>query len=84
MAGWVRALAALDTEVGDAERIDQIRAMEELKAAARTTLTVGFVDSQHAAAGVPARERGQHLGPAQSLVREFPCAVAASRGRPPA
>jgi hypothetical protein len=34
VAGWITALNRLDTAASDAEPIDQIRALEELKAAA--------------------------------------------------
>ena len=82
VAGWVRALATLhtgDTGGGDAERIDQLRALEELKAAcaaAQATVTVAFADSQHAtqaAAGLPARERGRGVGAQVALAgRDHP------------
>jgi hypothetical protein len=34
LVGWTNQLARLDRSVGDAERIEQIRALEELKSAA--------------------------------------------------
>ncbi|WP_148571977.1 HNH endonuclease [Nocardioides caldifontis] len=65
LAEVVGALARLDTSVDDAERIDQIRLLEELKsaaAAAQARVTTAFVTSQEAAqrhAGVPAKDVGK-------------------------
>ncbi|MGH8970943.1 MAG: HNH endonuclease, partial [Actinomycetes bacterium] len=64
VSGWVGALAGLDRTVGDAERIDQLRALEELKAAAAAAQARVAADlhasvrDRHAAAGLPAAECG--------------------------
>jgi hypothetical protein len=61
--------------VGDAERIEQLRALEELKsaaAAAQARVTAEFARSQRAAqaaAGVPAREVGRGIGAQVGLAR---------------
>jgi hypothetical protein len=72
-------LARLATDVSDAERVDQLRALEEVKAAAaaaQARVTVGLDASQRAAqaaAGVPAAQLGRgvaaQIGPAR---RESP------------
>jgi hypothetical protein len=75
LAGWVAALRTLATEVDDTERINQLRALEDLKsaaAAAQATVTVAFADSQHAAqaaAGTPSRERGRGVAAQVALAR---------------
>ena len=61
------ALAGLEEEVDDAERAEQIRALEELKAAAaaaQAKVTAAFVASQRAAqaaVGVPDRDVGRGI-----------------------
>lgn len=75
LAGWVGRLAALVEARDDAERIDQLRALEEIKAAcaaAQARVTVAFRASQVAAqeaAGVPARDRGRGIGAQVALAR---------------
>src|SRR5215207_3639949 len=65
---WLAALAALDADVSDAERIQQLRALEELKsaaAAAQVRVTADLDESvraERAARGVPASERGRGIG----------------------
>jgi hypothetical protein len=52
LRGWVARLSVLDTGVGDAERVDQLRLLEGLKAAAaaaQARVTVDFARSQVAA-----------------------------------
>jgi hypothetical protein len=64
LRGFVAALARLDENVDDAERIDQIRLLEELKsaaAAAQAKATTQFVASQRAAQ-VRAGVRGSEVG----------------------
>ena len=49
LRGWVARLSVLDAGVGDAERVDQLRLLEELKgaaAAAQARVTVDFARSQ--------------------------------------
>ncbi len=76
VAAWLRSLVDLDAaDVSDAERIDQIRALEELKsaaAAAQARITVAFVRSQQQAqrdAGVPQRKTGQGVAAQVALAR---------------
>ncbi len=64
---WKRALAEVERELPDAERIDLIRSLEELKAgaeAAQARLTADFDSSQRAeqaAKGLPARRQGEGI-----------------------
>ncbi len=75
LAAWAGQLARLDRGVDDAERIEQIRLMEELKstlAAAQAVVTVDLVDSQRAeqrAAGVSERDMGQGVAAQVALAR---------------
>lgn len=75
VAQWRAALADIDRQVSDAERIDQLRALEELKsaaAAAQARIAVDFDAAQRAAqaaAGVPAKERGKGIGAQVALAR---------------
>ncbi len=75
VATWTRALAGLEDAVGDAERVDQLRALEELKsaaAAAQARVTVAFDRSQRAdqeAAGLPARRVGAGVAAQVALAR---------------
>ncbi len=75
VAAWTRALAGLEEAVGDAGRVDQLRALEELKsaaAAAQARVTVAFDRSQRAeqaAAGVPARRVGAGVAAQVALAR---------------
>ncbi len=75
MAEWVTMLAEMARDVDDAERIDQIRVLEELKAAAAAAQARASVDldvsQRHAqaAAGVPAARRGIGVGAQVALAR---------------
>ncbi len=68
VARWVAALALMGQGVGDAERIRQLRALEDLKAAAaaaQARVAVDFSASQRlakAAAGLPAKDLGKGIG----------------------
>ncbi|WP_050670841.1 HNH endonuclease [Luteipulveratus halotolerans] len=84
----VDALACLDVEVGDAERIDQLAALERLQAAcvaAQAHVMVAFAESQvheQAAAGVPARQRGRGVADQIGLACKIsPQAASARLGR---
>ena len=73
---WVGALASLDTATSDdPARIDALRALEELKAAAaaaQARISVAFDASQrqaHADAGLPARRRGEGVAAQVALAR---------------
>ena len=82
LSGLVERLCHLDADVDDAERIDQIRALEMIKsacAAAQARVTVGFAESQRAAqraAGVKASDLGRGIGSQVALARRD----SASRG----
>ncbi|MEV4901473.1 DUF222 domain-containing protein [Citricoccus sp. NPDC055426] len=71
----VSVLAALPAPVSEAESVDRIRALEELKAAcaaaqARTTAALhGMRTEAEAEQGVPARERGRGLAAEVALAR---------------
>jgi hypothetical protein len=75
LRSWVDDLGRLDRCVSDAERIDQIRLLEELKsaaAAAQAVVTAEFAASQRAeqrAAGVPAEQVGQGIAAQVALAR---------------
>lgn len=78
VAGWVHVLSLLGTEApwtGDAERIDQLRRLEELKAAAaaaQARITVAFDRSQRAQqeeSGVPAADVGTGVAAQVALAR---------------
>jgi hypothetical protein len=72
---WVSRLAAMDRDVDDAARIDQVTMLERLKgaaAAAQARVSVDFDASQResqAAAGLPARKRGAGIGAQIALAR---------------
>lgn len=72
---WTAGLTHVDAAVSDAERIEQLRALEGLKsaaAAAQARITVDFVRSQRAeqeAAGMPAREVGKGISAQVALAR---------------
>ena len=76
LLGLVGALRGLDTAVDDAERVDQIRALEQLKAAAQARVTAAFAASQEAAqraAGVRRRDVGRGVAGQVGLAkRESP------------
>lgn len=75
LARWREALAEIDRDVTDAERVDQLRALEELKAAAAAAQARIAVDldvsqrEEQARAGLPARERGKGVGAQVALAR---------------
>jgi hypothetical protein len=75
LAGWVEALTRLDTRVDDDERIDQLRALERVKAAcaaAQARVTTAFAASQRVAqraAGVKPRDIGKGIGAQVALAR---------------
>ena len=75
IATWKRKLAEVDREMPDAERIDLIRSLEELKAAAEAAqarLTADFDASQRAeqaATGLPARRQGEGIAGQIALAR---------------
>jgi hypothetical protein len=61
LRGFLGALGRLDTGVDDAERIDQIRLLEEIKAAAaagQAKVTTEFVASQRTAQTAAAQPSG--------------------------
>jgi hypothetical protein len=72
---WVVTLAELERDVSDAERVDLLRALEELKgaaAAAQAKVTSDFDFSQREAqraAGVPERRVGQGVAAQVALAR---------------
>lgn len=72
---WVGRLAGLGDAADDGERIEQLRVLEEVKAAcaaAQARVTVAFKASQLAAqeaAGVRAAERGRGIGAQVALAR---------------
>lgn len=75
LLAMVRALRWLDRDVSDPERIDQLRALEELKnaaAAGQARVAVDFDASQRAeqeSAGVPAARRGDGVDAQVALAR---------------
>ena len=75
VAGWVAALARMGHGVGDAELINQLRVLEDLKsaaAAAQARAAVVFDASQRraqTAAGVPAARLGQGIAAQVALAR---------------
>jgi hypothetical protein len=75
LAGWKGQLSRVDRAVQDRERIDQIRALEELKsaaAAAQAVLTADLVASQRAqqrAAGVREQDLGKGVAAQVALAR---------------
>lgn len=75
LAGWVEALLRLPSEVPDAERIDRIRLLENVKgaiAAAQAREAVALkrsVVAAEAAGGVPASKRGRGVAAQVALAR---------------
>ena len=75
VAAWAAALRHVARDASDADRIDQIRALENLKcaaAAAQAVLTGDFDRSQRAeqaAAGVPAERQGRGVAAQVALAR---------------
>jgi hypothetical protein len=76
VASWISQLATFRRDVPDAELIDQLRALEQLKAAAaaaQARITVDFdasVRSAHAAAGLPADRHGRGVAAEVALARQ--------------
>jgi Domain of unknown function (DUF222)/HNH endonuclease len=74
--GWIGQLGSVRRDVSDAERIDQLRALERLKsaaAAAQARITVDLdasVRAAHAAAGIPTDRQGRGLGVEVALARQ--------------
>ncbi|HEX2299765.1 MAG TPA: DUF222 domain-containing protein [Pseudonocardiaceae bacterium] len=80
VTGWIDQLATFQRDVTDAERIDQLRALAQLKsaaAAAQARITVDLdasVRAAHAAAGIPAERQGRGVAAQVALARqESPC-----------
>ena len=75
LQAWAQGLLDMDRDVTDAQRIDQIRALEELKAAAcaaQARISVDFERSQRAeqeAAGVKPAEASRGIGAQIALAR---------------
>lgn len=75
LEAFVSRLAAIDRDVDDADRVDQIAALERVKgaaAAAQARVSMDFDASQRevqAAEGVPARKRGAGVGAQIALAR---------------
>ncbi|HET6652154.1 MAG TPA: DUF222 domain-containing protein [Nocardioides sp.] len=75
VAAVVAALGRLDRMVSDQERIEQIRVLEELKAAAAAAQARAAADldasvrQQHADLGLPAREHGRGVAAQVALAR---------------
>ena len=76
VAAWISRLGAVRRDVSDTERIDQLRALEQLKsaaAAAQARITVDLdtsVRTRHAAAGIPADRQGRGLAAQVALARQ--------------
>jgi hypothetical protein len=76
VSGWIDQLARFERDVTDAERIDQLRALEQLKAAAaaaQARITVDLDESvraAHAAAGIPAERQGRGVAGQIALARQ--------------
>ncbi len=75
LASWMKALADLDRNISDAERIDQLRLLEDLKsgaAAAQARIAADFDASRRAdqaARGVPTSQQGKDVGAQVALAR---------------
>lgn len=75
VAGWVTAVTRLAGGVSDAERVDRIRLLEELKNAATAAQMVetvalrASVVADEARAGVPVAKRGRGVGAMVGLAR---------------
>jgi hypothetical protein len=76
IAGWIEQLREVRRDVSDTERIDQLRALEQLKAAAaaaQARITVDLdtsVRAAHAAAGMPAERQGRGVAAQVALARQ--------------
>jgi 5-methylcytosine-specific restriction endonuclease McrA len=75
IAAWAAALAGVDRNATDEERIDQIRELEVLKCAAEAAQAVLIADfdssqrAEQALAGVPARQQGRGVAAQIALAR---------------
>ncbi len=75
ITGWVTALAGLDRAVDDVERVDRIRVLEDLKAAAAAAQARAAADldasvrAERAARGLPAALQGQGVAAQVALAR---------------
>jgi hypothetical protein len=73
--GWRAALVGMDRAVSDSERVEQIRALEELKAAAAAAQARATADlhasvaAVQAARGMPAKDCGRGVGAQVALAR---------------
>jgi hypothetical protein len=73
---WIDQLTRFERNVTDAERIDQLRALEQLKAAAaaaQARITVDLdtsVRATHAATGIPAQRQGRGVAAQVALARQ--------------
>jgi hypothetical protein len=76
VAGWIDQLARFERDVTDTERINQLRALEQLKAAAaaaQARITVDLdtsVRATNAAAGMPADRQGRGVAAQVALARQ--------------
>ncbi len=76
VTGWLGQLATFQRDVTDAERIDQLRALEQLKsaaAAAQARITADLDESvraAHAARGIPAERQGRGVAGQIALARQ--------------
>ena len=75
LAAWRAELANLARDVSDAERVDQLRALEELKAAACAAQAQIAADldasirAERADRGIPTKDRGKGIGAQVALAR---------------
>lgn len=75
LAGWVTALTGLTVEAADAERIDRLRVLEDLKGAIAAAQAREAVALKHsvvaveAARGVPAERQGRGVAAQVALAR---------------
>ena len=76
ITAWINQLATFRRDVTDAERIDQLRALEHLKAAAaaaQARITADLdasVRAAHAAAGIPAERQGRGVAAQVAFARQ--------------
>jgi hypothetical protein len=76
VTGWIGRLTAFDRDVSDAERVDQLRALERLKAAAAAAQARISVDldasvrAADAAHGLPADRRGRGVAGQIAFARQ--------------
>ncbi len=76
LRGWVRALRETDRDVTDAERIDQLRVLEELKSAAAAAQARAAADldasvrTRHASLGMAPDQQGRGVASQVALARK--------------